>query len=414
MHSIVKYWLWLSSRRGIGCQTIHHLLETFQTPERLYLATEEELAPFRFSEKQMEELRDKGFDRVDKILGDCAKEEVRIMTYQDASYPLALRELVDAPLVLYLKGRHLDLDQSLIIAMVGAREPSQYGITQGAKLALELTHAGVLVVTGMAEGIDSACLQGALKAGGPVVSVVAGGVDSPFPPRSAPLYRDVSTTGLLISEYPPGTPHRGAHFPQRNRILSGLSQGLIVVESKESGGTMISANHALEQNRDLFALPGDIRTPTSLGPHRLMQQGAYPLTSYRDVLEYYRERFPLLSGPSLSPQTVAERVSDLSGGSGKPSGTKGNQGPKAQSAPPQPKPKEEEALSLSQQKKRFTDDQIQLLQAMTEPCSSDQLVELTQMPAKRVLSALTMLQIDGAVQEVGHRRFESKVLLEPT
>lgn len=415
MHSSLRYWLWLTTRQGLGVLTARVLLDAFDSPEKIYLATPEDLERYAFPPAVLAQLADKTFKLADKILGDCQREGIEIITYQDSWYPSALRELVDPPLVLYLKGTKYQFDDFLTIALVGARECSQYGLSMGAKIALELTHAKVMVVTGMAEGIDSACVQGCLKAGGPLVSVVAGGVDMPFPRQSTQLFHDVAVAGALLSEYPPGTPHRGHHFPQRNRILSGLSHGVVVIECLQTGGTMITAEKALSQNRDLFALPGDVRTPTSRGPHLLIQQGATLVTCAKDILTCYQDLYPHLAPGGMQPTIAQQRVSDLpqEGEQGrkppkKPSSS--GEKPKTALASPPEKPK----LTAEEQTSRFTDDQLKIMMALeVESLTADQLVEVTQMATKRVLSALTMLQVNGGVVEEGHRRFASQFHLDP-
>jgi len=401
--SAVKYWIWLSTRKGVDSVSALTVLDHFITPERAYYADEEayELTPLTPAARQG--LLDKSMERVDAILGDCQRLGLRIMTYQDADYPERLRQLADPPMVLYIRGKVFAFDEEAAIGIVGAREPSDYGKTWGERFAMELASGGALVVTGMAEGIDSCAVRGALMGGGPVVSVLAGGVDVPFPPRNRYLYEDVATAGALISEYPPGTPHKGYHFPRRNRILSGLCLGVLAVECRPFGGTMSTVNHALEQDRDLFAVPGALGAPMSEGTNRLIRQGARLVTCGRDILEEYWDRFPakLVASIPLTAEEVQERLA-----------------PREEQAPtPEPPKKEEqpsrERVPRQEQKDRFTDDELTILAAMGKSIrSADELVELTQITTRRVLSALTMLQVQGAVEEHPGRRFSALVELE--
>lgn len=401
----LNYWLWLTTRKGIGAKGVLRLLEQFSSPEHVYYAGQEQYDQIPgLSASGRQALLDKDLSGAEAILGDCDRLGVQIMTLQDADYPERLRQIADPPAVLYLRGRRFRFDEEAAIGVVGSRDPSPYGAQVAPRLGLELASGGALLVSGIAQGIDSLALRGALKGGGPVVSVVAGGVDVPYPYRNRFLYQDVAAVGALISEHPPGTPHKGEFFPLRNRIISGLSLGVVAVECARFSGTMKTMDHALEQDRDLFAVPGNIDAPMSQGPNWLIRQGAKPVTCGEDILEEYRDRFPqkLKASGRLAPQTVQARLEDVP--------REGKQTPPPGGA--QAGEKEAPGLSLEQQRARFTDDQLALLHALEEKnCVADELVERTQIPARRVLSALTMLQVDGAVEELPGRRFRPLVRL---
>lgn len=407
--SAVKYWLWLTTRKGVDSAAALTVLDHFVTPERAYYADPEEYDLMPLSPTARKGLLDKSLERTDTILGDCQRLGLRIMTFQDADYPERLRQLADPPMVLYIRGRVFAFDEEAAIGIVGAREPSDYGKIWAERFAMELTSGGGLVVSGMAEGIDSFAVRGALKAGGPVVSVLAGGVDVPFPPQHKYLYEDVAAAGALISEYPPGTQHRGYHFPQRNRILSGLCLGVLAVECRPFGGTMSTMNHALEQNRDLFAVPGALGAPMSEGTNRLIQQGAKLVTCGRDILEEYRHRYlaKLAGAMPLNPETIQARLTP------EEERAQEERPAKQKPAPVPEKEEKREKIPREAQKDRFTDDELALLAALGGKIrSADELVELTQTPTRRVLSALTMLQVQGAVEEHPGRRFSALVELE--
>ena len=401
----LNYWLWLTTRKGIGAKGVLRLLEQFSSPEHVYYAGQEQYDQIPgLSASGRQALLDKDLSGAEAILGDCDRLGVQIMTLQDADYPERLRQIADPPAVLYLRGRRFRFDEEAAIGVVGSRDPSPYGAQVAPRLGLELASGGALLVSGIAQGIDSLALRGALKGGGPVVSVVAGGVDVPYPYRNRFLYQDVAAVGALISEHPPGTPHKGEFFPLRNRIISGLSLGVVAVECARFSGTMKTMDHALEQDRDLFAVPGNIDAPMSQGPNWLIRQGAKPVTCGEDILDEYRDRFPqkLKASGRLAPQTVQARLEDVP--------REGKQTPPPGGA--QAGEKEAPGLSLEQQRARFTDDQLALLHALEEKnCVADELVERTQIPARRVLSALTMLQVDGAVEELPGRRFRPLVRL---
>ena len=402
---MLKDWIWLTTRKGLGSRGVMQVLEFFGTPERAFYADPEQYDQILgLSALARSSLRDKGQEGTDRILGDCDRLGVRIMTLNDGNYPERLREIADPPAVLYIRGGLFRFDQEAVIGIVGAREPSPYGEKVAAQLGLDLARNGVLLVSGIAQGIDSIALKGALQGGGRVVSVLGGGVDVPYPWQNRYLYEDVAAAGALISEYPPGTPPIGEHFPVRNRIISGLALGVVAVECARRSGTMKTVEHAMEQDRDVFAIPGNIDAPMSEGPNWLLRQGARPVTCAQDILEEYLDRFPqqLSKAAPLSPEAARQRLEQV----------------RSREQTPEPAAKaeqEREVVPWERQKSRFTDDQLSILHVLGEKgkqYTADELVERTQIPARRVLSALTMLQVDGAVQEHPGRRFSSLVILE--
>ncbi len=404
----VKYWLWLSTRKGLGPVGALRLLELFQTPEQIYFADPEH---YRSVEglplTAHTSLRDKDMSGVEKILGDCDRMGLRIMTLQDADYPERLRNISDPPLVLYIRGRMPVFDEEVTIGVVGTRNPTQYGMTMAAKLGYELARGGAVVVSGIAKGLDTAALRGALNAGGTVVSVLGGGTDVYYPRENRYLYDDVAACGALITEYPPGTENKGSHFPIRNRIISGLCQGVVAVECEERSGTMSTMNRAWDQDRDLFAVPGPVGAPKSKGPNDLIQNGAKLVRCGEDILMEYRGLYPakLDSSPELvgraQEQRMEEAVKDWV------------QEPEP-ARPEAAKPGDSrELVRREEERERFTDDELAVLRALGDKQrSTDELVELTQIPVRRVTTALTMLQVDGAVEEGTGRRFSSLIRLE--
>lgn len=405
----LNYWLWLTTRRGVGQRGVLRVLEYFGTPERVYFAQQEDLEIIPgLTPQAIRGLLDKNMEESEAILGRCDRLGVQIMTIQDADYPERLRQISDPPAVLYILGHRIRFDEEAAIGVVGARKPSAYGQQVAPKLGLELARCGALLVSGIAQGIDSLALRGALKGGGRVVSVLAGGVDVPYPQENRFLYQDVAAVGALISEYPPGTRHKAEHFPIRNRLISGLSLGVAAVECARFSGTMRTIDHAIEQNRDVFAVPGNIDAPMSQGPNWLIQQGARPVTCGEDILADYWDQFPqkLAHAKAMDPEHLRQRLEPP---------------PKAQKEEPKPEPQQQEPkeqpgrekISLSQQRERFTDDQLVVLHAMLEGAdTADVLVDRTQIPARRVLSALTMLQVDGAAEQLSGGRYAPLVELE--
>lgn len=409
--SNLKHWIWLTQRKGLAGQNAIRVLEHFGTPELVHAADEE---AYRLvgglSDGAIRSLMNKSLDLADEILGDCDRLGIQLLTLQDATYPERLKAIHQPPMVLYWKGRQIAFDEELAIAMVGTRKATPYGVRAASKLSAELTRRGALIVTGMAEGIDASAVRGALKIGGPVVSVLGGGIDRVYPWQHKDLYEDVAAVGALISEYPPGTDHKGEHFPIRNRVISGLSVGVIAVESGRSGGTLLTVGHALDQDREVFAVPGPMDAPESEGTNRLIQEGAAKLIlGAEDVLCEFAQRFPgkLRSARELSRSAEEQR---LEGAAVVP---ERREPPKTNKKPPQKDGDDMVYLRWADCKDKLTDDQRELLLALDGgEIQADDLVERTQIPVRRVLSALTLLQVQGYVTEESGKRFRAAVKLK--
>ncbi len=411
----LKYWIWLSQRMGGQGSSgpVCRVLEHFGTPEAVYFAdpAEYKLLP-DLPAGLRAALEDKTLERAEDCLEQCARLNLRILTVQDADYPERLRQLYDYPLVLYLKGKWFPFDEMVAIGMVGSRDATGYGIEMAGRLAMDLTRSGALVVSGIAEGIDTAALKGVLQAGGAPVSVLGCGVDVVYPKKNRGLFEDVAAAGVLISEYPPGTPAEGHHFPVRNRIISGLSLGVAAVEAREHSGTLITMRHALEQSRDTFAVPGNADAPMSRGTNLLIQrQEAKLIMSAADILEEYRGRqaVQVYTAPPLARDEAGERLDAVREfGAARPAErsvrAKREEKPAAPVLP---------TLDRKTARETLTDDQLTVLEALDgKTLLVDQLVEETQLPARRVASALTILQVNGYVAEGAGKRFTSSVCLK--
>lgn len=411
--STLKYWLWLTTRKGLGPHSALQVLEWFGSPEGAFFADPAEYAHVpQLSAAERAALENKELDEPNTILGDCERLGIRILTYQDASYPERLRNIYDPPLVLYTKGRNIPFDERVVIGMVGTRECSPYGVKAGGRIAMELARSGAVVVSGIAEGIDTACIRGALMGGGTVVSVLGGGIDVYYPKCNRHLYDDVAAVGMLISEYPPGTPPLGAHFPIRNRIISGLSLGVVVVESKKTGGSMLTVEHVTDQSRDLFALPGPVGVETCEGTNQLIREGSARLiTCGWDVLEEYVDRYPAaIRRPApLTKQAEQSRLEQLAPAQEEEKPAKTQPKPERKAA----KEPEEDRVPWSKMRDKLTDDQRDILLALeAKPLVADELVELTQISARHVLSALTILQMQGYVTQEPGKRFRAQLKLK--
>ena len=392
--SSLKYWVWLSRLRGLGGQTRLSLLRRFGTAEDVFYADEAELQLTEgITREQLERLKNHDLEEADRILADCQRLHIGILTMQDAAYPGRLRSIYDPPCLLYYRGRLPAFDEEAAVAVVGTRSASPYGVACAEKLGYGLTSGGAVVVSGLARGIDAAASRGALRAGGITAGVVGNGLDVAYPRSSRDLYEDIAAAGVLLSEYPPGTEPAPSHFPARNRILSGLCVAALVVEAPERSGALITAAAALEQGRDVFAVPGPIDAPASRGCNRLIREGAGLVADPWDLLGEYVHRFP--------DKLHAEAVQPLP----PPVATPQPPEKEAVAAPP--------TVSLSQG--GLTDDLIALLRLLDleAPILADDLIEDSGIPTRRVLSALTVLEIDGLVCQHSGKRYTRLVELRP-
>ena len=403
----LKYWIWLTTRRGMTPLQTFRLLDHFGTPEAAYFADRKEYRLCGLTDWQQRTLLDKSLDGAERILGDCDRLGIRILTIQDAEYPERLRQIENPPCVLYVKGKLFPFDELVTVGVVGTRRPTEYGKIMAGRLGMELARGGALVVSGIARGLDAAALRGALKGGGSVVSVLGGGIDVVYPAENRWLYEDVAAAGALISEYPPGTENKGEHFPIRNRIISGLSLGVAAVEAEEHSGTLITMRLALDQGRDAFAVPGNADAPMSRGTNLLIQRGEAKLVlSGWDILCEYEQLLPgRVSRPEPLPVQVEAARQEVPEAPQEPE--------RQETGTAETGDKPEEMAYITLEDGALTDDERDILLALEgRGLRTDDLVELTQIPARRVSSALTMLQIHGYVEEKAGRRFESTVVLK--
>jgi len=403
----LKYWVWLSECRSLTTRAKLLLLERFGSPEGVYYAEKDEyLLVEGIGKAQAEALAaEKSTAHADRILGACERLGVRLLTMQDAEYPMRLRNIFEPPCLLYVKGRLPVMDEEVAIAVVGTRGASPYGLGAAEKLSYGMAKQGALIVSGGASGIDAAAHRGALRAGARTVALLGCGVDVAYPSENQRLFEDIAAMGALVSEYPPGTKAEGWHFPLRNRILSGLCLATLVVEAPERSGALITARTAVDQGRDVFAVPGPINAPQSRGCNRLIAEGAGLVMDSWDILREYEAQYP----HKLSLRPVGE-VRPLSAPAEKQTGKK--------TAPvPAEAPEDETpalpALDLRAAGDALTDDQKCILHALHEggEMQVDDLIEAVDLPTRRVLSALTMLEIDGYVAQGALKRFSLCVRL---
>ena len=313
----ILYWLWLSERCGVASTDFGRLITRFESPYDLYRLEDEELEQLEgIDERLKRRLSDKDLDFAYRTRYECSKMGISVIPYGDSRYPKRLRELKDPPVLLYVMGELPVMEHRLCIGMVGTRSISEYGRESAYKISYELASAYAVVVSGMALGVDGVCAAGALAAGGSTVAVLGCGLSVVYPKEHARLMRAIARNGAVISEYPPATRPFGGNFPKRNRIISGLCQGVFVVEGAKGSGALITAARASEQGRDVFALPGKIDDCNSEGPNELIKDGAIPVVSTEDILGRYdflyheRINFRGLNEARKNPYPMEAAMSD--------------------------------------------------------------------------------------------------------
>ncbi|MGO9015155.1 MAG: DNA-processing protein DprA [Dissulfurispiraceae bacterium] len=282
----LKFLLALSFIEDIGPVTTGRLLSAFHTPEAVFDAGLSELSSVgKISESKAKRIKEfKAWDRIDREIKEAEQHNIRIITLFDKEYPEPLSHLDNAPAILYIKG-DLAEDDRFALAMVGSRDMSDYGRKISADLSYELACAGLTIVSGMARGIDTVSHSGALKAGGRSIAVLGCGLDVCYPAENKELMTALSRSGCVMSEFPLGTPPLRENFPRRNRLISGLSLGVLVVEATARSGSLITARFALEQGKEIFAVPGNITSGNARGTNSLIKMGAKPVQSAEDIIE---------------------------------------------------------------------------------------------------------------------------------
>ncbi len=284
--SEARYWVGFNRVYGVGPAKVRALIDHFGDLETAWNADLNDLREAGLDRRSIENLLNarKTVD-LDRELERVQKAGARILTWEDADYPPLLRNLADAPPLLYVKGQLNTADREWTVAIVGTRRASAYGRQAAEVLATALVHNGITIVSGLARGIDAYAHEAALKANGRTLGILACGIDQVYPPEHAKLAARIADCGALLTEAPCGSPPEAGNFPARNRIISGLSLGTIVVEAGETSGALITADRALEQGREVFAVPGNIFARTSHGTNSLLKEGATLVTSAQDVLE---------------------------------------------------------------------------------------------------------------------------------
>ncbi|MGZ3514075.1 MAG: DNA-processing protein DprA [Thermodesulfobacteriota bacterium] len=310
----VSYWLALSLTPGLGSVLIKRLLDRFRTPEAVFRASVRELSGIEgLGEKVVGEIRNGPQEKiVERELSLLQRVEGKVVTLKDDDYPKRLKDIYDPPALLYVRGE-LRREDELAVAIVGSRKTAPYGRWMTEKIGEDLARHGVTVVSGMARGIDSLAHKGAIQGGGRTIAVLGCGVDVVYPSENRSLFQQIVEHGAVLSEFPMGSPPEGGHFPKRNRIISGLSIGVVIVQASAESGSLITAGYALEQGREVFAVPGNVGAEGSRGTNQLIKDGAKLVESSDDILEEILPQWRREEGGAQKAETP---VADLKGEEG--------------------------------------------------------------------------------------------------
>jgi DNA processing protein len=375
-------WLVLSRLPGMGVRRWQAVKDHLQSPLELLTMNPATLRALSLPQEtrdliarwQARDITHPALASAAGILGSCRTGDIRILNWDSELYPEALAAIHDAPLVLYVRGDPALLQRPQI-GIVGSRSATQAGLAHAREFAAALSASGYLVTSGLALGIDGAAHDGALAAGYSTLAVIGTGIDKIYPRQHRALTERIVASGTLVSEFPPGTPARPAHFPQRNRIISGLSRGVLVVEASPRSGSLITARLALEQGREVFAMPGSIHNPQARGCHQLIRQGAVLVETVADIeaeLSAWAPSLPAIA----SPAPVRK--------------------PKA--TPPLAAPG---TTSPEPEMPDLADREIAVLGALGyDPASTDYLCTATGLPADELMQSLLLLELEGLVNSV--------------
>jgi DNA processing protein len=352
-----RYWIGFTLVKGIGAVRFQRLLESFGDAESAWRAAPPDLAGAGLSAKliaRLVEVREK----VDlaRVWNQIQSKNIQVLTWVDEAYPQRLKEIEQPPPVLYLRGELLP-DDNWAVAIVGTRRVTSYGRQVTEEIASFLAAHGITVVSGMARGVDAIAHNAALKAGGRTLAVLGSGVDKIYPPENRALAEQIFSQGGVLSDYAPGTPPESLNFPPRNRIISGLSMAVVVIEAGETSGALITAEFAAEQGREVFAVPGNIFAPQSKGTNKLIQQGALPLLSASDIMQ-------ALNLTRIGQQKAARKAL----------------------------PADEVEAKL-------------LTTLGEEPMHVDELRNQTGLPVEKVSATLVMMELKGMVRQVGSMQY---------
>lgn len=290
---MIKYWIWLSCALDAGSSHLKPLIEKFKSPDIVYKTPISELEKtYILSKRELEKLSDKSLITAESILASCKNSDINIVSFDDVRYPKSLKNIDNPPACLYIKGKISRFNEIPIICIVGTRKVSDYGKMTAWSLSARLAAGGITILSGGAIGVDTAAHEGAMSVGGKTIAVLPCGINYDYLKTNEFLRKTITDNGCLISEFPPDTPLFKNAFQIRNRLLSALALGVVIVEAAEKSGTMITARHALEQNKDIYVVTSRAGDKSFSGSNALLKDGATPLFSADDIFNEYINRFP--------------------------------------------------------------------------------------------------------------------------
>ena len=392
MNESTRYWIWLTQGLGYCNAKLKYLISIYPDIRTLYDGAESELRFCGiFTDSEISRLLKTPISVADGIIAKCNELGYKIIDFDDSEYPESLISIDVPPAVLYIHGNLPDVDNLNAVSIVGTRKATIYGVRTAFELGANLSDEGFVIVSGGALGIDCAAHRGVLQQGGVTVCVLGCGIDYDYLKENKGMRQAITKRGAVISEYPPGTPASNRNFPQRNRIISALSKGLIVVEAPMGSGSMITVGCALTQGKDVFAVMGNVDSPYSEGSNALIKDGAIPVTSYKDVAEFYLGvDFNRKPSGKFSDEVIATVPTKLrnSADTTKTDNT------------PLPVHNADAALSEEEKAVYFT---IGL-----EPVHVDKVAELTSLPVHKILRILSVLEMSDLIKDVGGRNYVIK------
>lgn len=398
MSENVRYWLWLQRALGEGAY-IKSIIEDFGSAKKLY---ESNILEWRMSSaltsKQINRLEQTELNSVDEIIYNCENNNWQIIDYEDAQYPQRLKEISNPPAVLYVDGQLPDIDNLAVIGIVGTRKASEYSIKVTQIMGRGCAEAGALVVSGGALGVDTAAHRGALMAGGKTVAVLGCGFGASYLKANKSLRDLIAKNGALLSEYPPFTNASKTTFPMRNRIISGLSVGVLVVEASVKSGSLITANLALEQGRDVFAIPASVLSLDFAGTNKLIDDGAMVATKPIHLIAPYVNKFDNLDASMV--RSVDEYMFDTTD--------------KSANAPASTVPdfnvsneQRDKTVKKTIEASTLKGDADKVYQCLGESFEHiDIIIENCGLTSSQVMVALTQLELQGLVQSTSGKRYK--------
>ncbi len=399
MSENLRYWLWLSRALGAGA-AIKSLCEEFGGAKEIYNSNiiEWRMSP-SLSLNQINRLESTSLNSIEEIIYTCEQNGWKIIDFDDERYPNRLKEIYNPPAVLFVDGELPDIDNSLCIGVVGTRKASAYAVKSAHIMSRGIAEAGAVVVSGGALGVDTASHKGAIMAGGKTISVLGCGLGANYLMKNEPLRDVIKRNGALITEYPPFESASRYTFPMRNRIISGLSLGVLVVEASVKSGSLITAKHALEQGRDVFAIPSSVLDVDFRGTNKLIEDGAYVATSPESILSVYRNRFATVDMSKV--RSIEELMYDNSDkGANTEDDNKDYDFDHLEEGRQQRIELENKALSLAGDLKTV----YYSLEKHFE--NADVIIEKSRLQSSKVMSALMQLELMGLVKSASGKRYK--------